>query len=167
MPAVGLRDACSRSRLEALAGAGSYERGEEYAFDGRVQRLAVEADSATATVAGSAPYQVVLRMDPTGGLRGSCSCPMGESGVFCKHCVAVGLALAGRDGAGADELRAFVASRPHAELVELVLGALARDPILRDSLRLDMAAESGDAVESFAAAIDDAAFVADYVRCRA
>jgi uncharacterized Zn finger protein len=164
MPDLELRRACSRGRLEALAGPGSYERGEEYAVDGRVQRLAVGVGSATATVAGSSLYHVALRLDPSGGLRGSCSCPMGGTGAFCKHCVAVGLAVAGRAAAGVDELRAFLGSRPHAELVELVLGALPRDPVLRESLELQLAAASDDPAESLAAAIDDAAFVGSFVR---
>jgi uncharacterized Zn finger protein len=159
-----LHDACSPERLRALAGARSYERGEEYAVEGRVERLAVGVDSAMATVAGSSPYRVALRLDQARGLRGSCSCPMGEDGAFCKHCVAVGLAVAGRAGAGHDELRAYLASRPHAELVELVLGALRHDPVLRDGLQLDMAAQAGDPTEALTAAIDDAAFVPDYVR---
>ena len=120
----GLRDALAPTRLRALAGSRSYERGEEYAAAGLVQRLAVGVDSATATVTGSAPYQVALRSRPDGGLNGACTCPMGDAGAFCKHCVAVGLAVAGRAGAGPDEVRAYLAERPHAELVELVLDAL-------------------------------------------
>ena len=93
----GLRDACSRGGLEALAGAASYERGEEYALDGRVQRLAVGADSATATVAGSSPYEIALRVDPAGGLRGSCTCPLGESGLaVCEQARPDPVALAER-----------------------------------------------------------------------
>jgi len=164
MPGGGLRDICSPQRLRGLAGAASYERGEEYAREGRVKRLSVGEDAATATVTGTAPYRVALRLDPAGGLQGSCSCPVGETGAFCKHCVALGLAVTGRDDAGHDELRAYLAARPHDELVELVLGAIGRDPVLRDGVRLDMAAHTGDAIQALAAAIDDAAFVADFVR---
>jgi uncharacterized Zn finger protein len=47
VPAV--RDLCSPTRLRRLAGQRSFERGEEYAIDGRVERLAVADDSASAT----------------------------------------------------------------------------------------------------------------------
>jgi uncharacterized Zn finger protein len=156
-----VRDLCSPGRLLRLAGARSFERGEEYVLDGRVQRLALAEDSATATVLGAAPYRVTLRRGPAGALTGACTCPVG---AFCKHCVPVGLAVAGEGSPGRDELRAYVSSRPHAELVELVLGALSRDPVLRDSLQLGMAAAAGDPAEALAAAIDHATFVPDDLR---
>ena len=158
-PPVG--DLCSPARLRRLAGARSFERGEEYALDGRVERLAVAEDSATATVTGAAPYRVTLRRDRAGALIGSCTCPVG---AFCKHCVAVGLAVAGEPGSRRDELRAYVASRPRGELVEIVLGAVERDRALRDSLQLDMAVEAGDATEALATAIDDAVFLPNDLR---
>ena len=83
-------------------------------------------------------------------------------GAFCKHCVA-GDRKADGD-AGPDEVRAYLAERPHAEPVELVLDALDRDPVLRDRLQLDMAAQADEPAEALAAAIDDAAFVGEHVR---
>jgi uncharacterized Zn finger protein len=159
VPAV--RDLCSPARLRRLAGQRSFERGEEYAIDGRVERLGVDEDSASATVIGAAPYRVTLHRDPAGTLIGSCTCPVG---AFCKHCVAFGMAVAGERGPGRDELRAYVSSRPRAELVQILLGAVERDRVLRDSLQLDMAAAAGDAADALAAAIDDAAFVANDLR---
>ena len=159
-----MRDLCTPPRLRRLAGARSFERGEEYAVEGRVERLTVGEDLVTATVVGAAPYHVALRRDPTGALAGACTCPVGETGAFCKHCVAVGLVLAGTTGPARDELRGYVSPRPHAELVEIVLGALERDPILAASLRLEMAAACGDGPAALAAAIDDAAFLAEDLR---
>jgi uncharacterized Zn finger protein len=129
-----------------------------------VKRLTVAEDSATATVIGAAPYRVRLRSDRAGALTWSCTCPVGEEGAFCKHCVAVALAVAADAGPTHDELHAYLSSRPHAELVDLVLGALERDRILRDGLQLEMAAAAGDAEEAIAVAIDEAAFVACEVR---
>ena len=156
-----MRDLCSRERLRHLAGARSFERGEAYVLDGRVQRLAVAEDSASATVVGAAPYRVTLRRESAGTLTGACTCPVDG---FCKHCVAVGLAVAADSSPGADDLRAYLSSRPHADLVELVLGALGRDPVLRDSLQLGMAAAADDPAEALAAAIDDAALAPDDLR---
>ena len=133
-------------------------------MQGRVERLTVDEDSATATVIGTEPYRVALRRDTSGTLTGTCDCPVGEDGGFCKHCVAVGLVVAGDAGPSHDELRAYVSSRSHAELVELVLGALGRDGVLRGSLQLDMAAAAGEPAAALAAAIDDAAFAPDYLR---
>src|SRR5207247_1715606 len=117
-----------------------------------------------ATVIGAAPYRVGLRRDRSGALTGSCTCPVGEEGAFCKHCVAVGLAVAGDAGPTRDDVRAYVSSRTHAELVELVVGALERDGVLRDSLQLEMATAAGDGQEALAVAIDEAAFVAHELR---
>lgn len=75
----------------ALAGRRSYERGVEYVADGRVGAISVSEEAIEATVLGTDPYEV--RLAATGGqLDGKCSCPMGESGAFCKHCVALALA---------------------------------------------------------------------------
>jgi uncharacterized Zn finger protein len=158
-----VRELCA-PELRRLAGAGPYERGEEYAIEGRVERLTVGENTAAATVMGAAPYRVTLRRDAAGALAGSCTCPVGEQGAFCKHCVAVGLVVAGEAEPSRDELRAYVSSRPHAELVELVIGALERDRVMRDSVQLDMAAAAGDPADALAAAIDDAAFVPDHLR---
>jgi uncharacterized Zn finger protein len=159
-----LRDACVPGRLRALAGEPSFQRGEEYARDGRVEGLTVRDDSVTATVRGSEPYRVALQLVPADGLGGSCTCPVGETGAFCKHCVAVGLVAARPTHAGDAALRAHLTSLPRAELVELVLAAVGRDPLLRDSLQLDMAAAAGDPAEALASAIDEAASVSDFIR---
>ena len=159
-----MRDLCSPDRLRRLAGGRSFERGEDYVLEGRVERVAVAEGSVWATVIGAAPYRVGLRRDRAGALTGSCTCPVGEEGAFCKHCVAVGLAVAGDAGPTRDHVRAYVSSRTHAELVELVLGALERDGVLRDSLQLEMATAAGDGREALAVAIDEAAFVAYELR---
>ena len=81
----------SRKQLRELADSGSWARGVDYYEGGRVRTLIEDAGTVTAVVEGTHPYDVCLRMGE-GGLEGQCTCPMGESGVFCKHCVAVGLA---------------------------------------------------------------------------
>ena len=159
-----LRDACSPQRLRRLAGEPSYGRGEDYAAERRVERLSAGDDAATAMVAGTTAYRVELRIDADGRLQGSCTCPVGDGGAFCKHCVAVGLAVHGRSGADTDGLRAYVSGRSHDELVEIVLRAATRDPVLRDGLELDAAAQTGEPVEALGAAIDDAAHVDGFVR---
>ena len=79
--------------LEALrrrAGQRSFERGEEYAQIGAVGALQWDDASIRARVQGSERYRVRLEA-AADQLVGSCSCPVGRDGLFCKHCVAVGL----------------------------------------------------------------------------
>ncbi|MFF3171017.1 SWIM zinc finger domain-containing protein [Streptomyces sp. NPDC057900] len=45
-----------------------------------------------ATVPGRERYCIELVAGPKAEVRGTCSCPYGAEGHFCKHCVAVGLA---------------------------------------------------------------------------
>lgn len=75
--------------------AGSFERGEDYYAQGRWKNVVKEGEVYQAEVIGSHPYRQVI------DLSGSqpeltCTCPY-QSGGYCKHLVAVGLAiLAGR-----------------------------------------------------------------------
>jgi uncharacterized Zn finger protein len=76
--------------LELAAGARSYERGLGYLH--AVAGLEVTATQITATVYGSSEYRVRLASGG-GGISGACTCPYGQDGFFCKHCVAVGLSV--------------------------------------------------------------------------
>src|SRR5438552_549707 len=70
------------------------ERGSRYLK--AVSSMEAVGNRVIATVRGSADYLVVLTLpDASSGarLRGECGCPYGQEGFFCKHCVAVGLAI--------------------------------------------------------------------------
>ena len=95
MPAVTLTSLLEPERLADLAGMRSYARGAAYHSDGRVELGAVGAGRAEAVVRGTMPYDVALWVDMN-ALRWSCACPVGDDGAFCKHCVAVGLAVVRR-----------------------------------------------------------------------
>ena len=84
-------DYLSPRALLVLAGGSSYGRGSAYAAEGRVERLIAGERTIAATVRGGEAYAVRISATTT-GLRFSCQCPMGASGAFCKHCVAVALA---------------------------------------------------------------------------
>jgi uncharacterized Zn finger protein len=80
--------------LNVAAGPRSYDRGLDYLS--QVRDLDFNGPEITATVYGSDAYEVCLIVD-TGrsgniALVGDCSCPFGQEGNFCKHCVATGLA---------------------------------------------------------------------------
>ncbi|MGH3166769.1 MAG: SWIM zinc finger family protein, partial [Trebonia sp.] len=119
--------------IEEAAGHLSFERGLQY-LD-RVDNLEGTSTEITATVYGTDPYQVTLTAWNR-QLSGECSCPHGQDGFFCKHCVAVGLTVARRDGGslkiadsghgaavaaasvGQDALEAWFAAASKDELVE-------------------------------------------------
>jgi uncharacterized Zn finger protein len=80
----------NEQNLRRLAGPRSYERGVNYAISGHVIRLLRLRRSVEASVLGTSRYRVELWVEE-GELTASCTCPMGDRGLFCKHCVAVGL----------------------------------------------------------------------------
>ena len=142
--------------LREFAGEQVFARGEGYFRAGAVQLLALEADRVFATVSGTENYTVTL----TGGgfkFKGSCSCPAFADRGFCKHIVAVALAV---NAAVIDEepggftslsrLRAYLKAKSADALAEMILDMAERDPVL--FRKLDMAAaaaqESGKALET-------------------
>lgn len=84
--------------LRRLADGRSFTRGLVYFQEGRVLALAEDDDGLTATVLGTRPYEVALWRDGR-SLGYSCTCPLGEDSVFCKHCVATALAWRARGSA--------------------------------------------------------------------
>lgn len=136
--------------LKKLAGAGAYERGLDYYETGRVLEFTVNGQRITASVSGSQDYTVNLRRTPR-GFEGACDCPASEGFDFCKHCVAVALAVEARQSnlqeSAPDnaELRiaAYVSGLPNAELQELLLAALKHSPELESSLSMRADVASG------------------------
>lgn len=90
MPEKLLQSLRDEKSLRALAGAKSYERGEGYYERGAVRSLVRHAGKLASRVEGTEDYTVVLWLE-NGALRSICSCPMGDIGEFCKHCVATAL----------------------------------------------------------------------------
>jgi uncharacterized Zn finger protein len=84
----------SEPHLRRLAGERSFERGADYLASGRVTRLARGDEHIDASVKGTQRYRIELWV-ADGELAASFTCPMGQDGAFCKHCVAVGLAPPG------------------------------------------------------------------------
>lgn len=77
------------------AGTKSYWRGLTYRD--AVLSLRVYSRHVAARVRGSDDDAYVVELSWSGThLAGSCSCPHGSEGFFCKHCVAVGLVLLDR-----------------------------------------------------------------------
>lgn len=153
--------------LVQLAGERAFERGERYWRAGRVSPLEQRGAEVTATVIGTAHYRVVLRLAERSGtvtVAHSCSCPMGAEEAFCKHCVAVGLAVLApsRPRGDAADVREFVDSLDRRALADLLLEEVARDQRLLERVRLRAAAEGSDPA-ALRRAIDDAVDPGDFV----
>jgi uncharacterized Zn finger protein len=137
----------TRRGLRRLADPGSFERGVEYAAQGRVHHLHDDGEVVVATVMGGRPYRVRLWPDGEEAAH-VCTCPLGEDGVFCKHCVAVGLVwIAAGSGLWSpkgpppalDVVRARLAAQSKDDLVELIMEQAAVDERLRRRLALEAA----------------------------
>ena len=83
--------------LKDQAGPSVYGRGETYALGGAVDELCISfADDglqAEATVSGTQDYAVQWCIGDAGDVAADCDCPHAQDGYFCKHQVALGLAL--------------------------------------------------------------------------
>ncbi len=138
--------ALTRSMLRRKAWGRSFERGEAYYLDNRVEILFEENGVVTARVQGTDEYRVEFRAD-TGIFGYACDCPVGDDGRFCKHCVAAGLAwLERRKGSQSAEkagsvpaaepttrdIREYLESRDKSRLVELLMDQVQKDDDLHE-----------------------------------
>lgn len=145
-----LTGVAAASELVKLAGQGAYERGVTYFEEGRVARLSVVGDRITARVDGTEAYDVRMRRTPR-GFDGACTCPASEGFEFCKHCVAVALAVEARDAvmqstdaeSPEDRTRAYLSGLPSDALIDIVLGALDGSPDLEDRLLMQADVATG------------------------
>ena len=154
-----LRRLLAEGALRGVADPGSFERGVGYHHDGRVELGAVGHDRVSAVVRGSVLYQVELGAR-AGELDWSCSCPVGASGDFCKHCVAVALAVTRPEHAAPKgrrqgvsrkvevDLLRYVTSLGPDELVGLVMQQVAQNGRLRDRLVAQAAAAQGIGIDA-------------------
>jgi uncharacterized Zn finger protein len=132
----------TRRAVHRMADAGSLERGADYVAMGRVHGLAHDGEVVVAEVVGGRRYRVRLWVGHD-ELAHACTCPVGEDGRFCKHCVAVGLAwIAARAPAvevqpSLPDVRAHLAALDHEALVELLMEQAAVDERLRRRLALE------------------------------
>lgn len=138
----GLTEVITESILQTEAGDRAYERGLGYFQAGAVTDLVVTDDTLNARVVGGDEYAVQL-WNEDGELGYSCTCPVGDDGIFCKHGVAAGLAwLAGQAATppaqrGKDDLagiREWLTAAPREQLEKLLLEQALNDPGLRSRL---------------------------------
>src|SRR6185312_11719450 len=137
--------------LRNAAGPMGFERGLNYRDC--VEELEIGPDEGDAIVVGSFEYDVTLSRE-RGALAGQCSCPWGQEGNFCKHCVAVGLAVLAAWAAGGPsaatgparpDLDAWLGSLTEAELREELRVLIRGDRELRRRFELRVAQAGQDA----------------------
>lgn len=97
-----LKQVLTAQTLRENAGTIYYFRGRDYFDDGSVGKLTCSDNAVSATVSGTQPYTVKL-FSKNNTLQGSCSCPLGQDGEFCKHQVALGLAFLNQGMAKAEK----------------------------------------------------------------
>lgn len=136
----------SERALLEVAGDRGYARGENYVR--YVRGLRITADTAYASVQAKRVYAVELVWSGPQP-DGFCTCPYAGQGHFCKHLVAVGLAVI--DSGAVDDatrvasaLEATVQAMDIDELRELVLSLAHRDGEVRRMIEVRRAAASGE-----------------------
>jgi uncharacterized Zn finger protein len=152
-----LKDVLTRDTLCELAGARSFERGEDYFESGQVITLVEHRGKLTAVVQGTEDYRVELSVRG-GELNYDCTCPVGGDGAFCKHCVATGLAWLANSSGNApsgktraldtpvvtlDDARKWLAKQEKSKLAEMLLDQAATGTQLREQLLLQAAKSAG------------------------
>ncbi len=136
--------------LVELAGPGAYERGVGYFADSRVISIESNSQRTVAKVLGTYPYEVHLKHSER-HLDGSCECPASEGIVFCKHCVAVALALrtndVGDDYRLTDDddktIRSYFSTQSRDALASTLISILPEQPELREQLLLQAELAAG------------------------
>ena len=149
-----LQTLLTRDWLLEMVGDRYFARGEDYARRGHVHDLAVEGDGLTARVTGTEDYYVEVWVEDR-ELQASCTCPLGDEGIFCKHCVAVGLTwLANPKAAKAQkgkrptqkpvtmqEVEDFLERQDKSTLLQWILERTQRDDDWRQQLFLKVASQ--------------------------
>ncbi|MFD3683871.1 SWIM zinc finger domain-containing protein [Nocardiopsis sp. NPDC058631] len=166
----------TREELLELAGRKSYDRGASYVP--AVEGLSADRTTVRGTVTGTHAYRVELTPRRS-GMSWECDCPWAEEGNFCKHCVALGLVYlsavehgtAVPVSAAPPDIRAYLESLDHAELVDLLVAAADTDEAL--SRRLEVRAASAAAatggvvnMSALRAFVDQALRIDDFVEYR-
>ena len=146
----------SKAQLRKLTDARSWERGVGYHRQGNVLTLLEDKNVIVAKVSGTHNYNIKLWIED-GELEGQCSCPMGDAGVFCKHCVAVGLTYLdggvksvdentfrqgrkkSKPAITLDDIRKYLSQQKTDTLVEVIMAQVMEDDKLRERLMMKAA----------------------------
>jgi len=144
--------------LLANADDGALERGHDVAQSGKVSFGSISERAVQAHVQGTALYRVVITAGEDESW--SCECPAAADGSFCKHCVAVVVALETQASAApngvkaqdvppsdAERVEAYVRSLGVEDLVEIVLEQSLLDQQLSSRLLAMATAQAGEKID--------------------
>ena len=167
--------------LAAITDAHTLRRGRDYAHLGCVGSILEHDGVIEAAVHGTRLYYTKLWHEQ-GKLHSSCTCPLGEDGIFCKHCVALGFVWMGEGPAedlgepGSDpspeidmkEIRSHLLTRDKSDLADIILGQALDDERLLRKLLVDIARTEGGGREAviLRKVIDDAVQMDGFVGYR-
>lgn len=167
----------TRRSLSQMAGGRSFERGQAYFSNEQVVKLAEHRGRITAKVWGTREYRVKLWIADD-KLDYECTCPVGDDGAFCKHCVAVGLVWleqqgkAGKTSAGSkrpavtmDDVQSYLSGLDKKPLVDMLMKQAMDDERLRERLLMRTASRGprGIDIDTFYNAIDNAVQTGGFV----
>ena len=168
----------NRHALKRLAGSRYFERGEEYFADGLVRGFTEDEGTLVAKVRGTQDYRVKFWVD-SGKIEYACTCPLGTEEVFCKHCVAVGLAWlagstegalskAGQPKVTSKDVQVYLEGQEKGALVRLILERTQEDDRLRERLLMKAARATSKGLDlaTFRQAIDNAVETSNFVDWR-
>lgn len=146
----------TKAQLKELTDSRSWKRGVDYHQQGRAFSLLEDKDTIIGKVSGTSNYNVTLWVED-GELDGQCDCPMGQAGVFCKHCVATGLTYlegavcpASKDSSGqktkklkptitVEDVRKYLSQQQTDALIEIIVEQMMKDDRLRERLMMKAA----------------------------
>jgi uncharacterized Zn finger protein len=133
-----------------FAGGKTFARGEGCFAAGQVTLLVIEPERVVAEVAGTEDYHTEL-LGSGEEIDGTCSCPAFENSGFCKHMVAVALAVnaapshpAAGEANMLGRIRSHLAGLGLDALVEMIVDLAERDSALLRRLDISAAASQGD-----------------------
>lgn len=169
-----LRDLLSEDSVRSMTDSGSWSRGQHYARDGMISELEEFDNRLTAVAHGQWEYEVELWVTDRNEIDHECSCPMGNEGVFCKHCVATALVWlqqvknekseAKKRGAKGTErpptvndARKYLLSLSKEELVEMVVGEMHGNKTFRQTILTRTALNGGQGLAIVRARLKSAA----------
>ena len=164
-----IKELITPKNLRALAGGRSFMRGEEYFDEGTVGPVSEKNCGISAKVHGTRTYDVRLKVirgkDALAKLDYTCTCPVGQDGDFCKHCVALGLAWLEKTDEieeaefsepsasttnkkiSDDDIRSWLESQDTKIIMDMLMAQLTTDGQLREELVLKITKEKAVGID--------------------
>ncbi len=114
--------------------------GKDYYKSNSVTDFHSYDDVVKAKVRGTRVYEVELKLITKNKIEHDCSCPVGDQGIFCKHCVAVALYhIHKKDQTNNDtskiDIKEYLSSCKREELLDLILEQTRNDYLFLEQIK--------------------------------